>query len=223
MLQKTNRLSLVEQVTAQLQERIETGAWAPGARIPAEPELMESLGVSRNTLREAIRALTHTGMLRTRQGDGTYVVSSSALAAALQNRVRKTEWLETLEVRRALEREAAILAARRRTEEELDVLRDCYEQCVRAVARQDKNTYLEWDMRFHQAVFAASRNALLMELYSNIAEGLRGSIESTMKLVSEALINKAHEQLLRAIERQDEAMAEAAVLRYIQDTQITLE
>lgn len=218
MLIKTNRLTLVEQIAAQLESLIESGDWKPGLKIPAEPELMDSLGVSRNTLREAIRALTHVGMLRTRQGDGTYVVSSSALAAALQSRVRKTELLQTLEVRRALEREAAILAARRRSEEELSALRNCYEQHVQAVNRQDIEASLEWDIQFHLSVFAASHNDLLIDLYSNIAEALRDSIESMLEVCSDS-ISKAHELLLQAIEQQDETLAEEAVLSYIHYSQ----
>lgn len=218
MLIKTNRLTLVEQIAAQLESLIESGDWKPGLKIPAEPELMDSLGVSRNTLREAIRALTHSGMLRTRQGDGTYVVSSSALAAALQSRVRKTELLQTLEVRRALEREAAILAARRRSEDELSVLRSCYEEYIQAVNRQDIEAALEWDIRFHLSVFAASHNDLLIDLYSNIAEALRESIESRIEVCSDPM-SKAHELLLQAIEQQDETLAEEAVLSYIHYSQ----
>ena len=218
MLEKTNRLTLVEQIAAQLEGLIERGDWKPGLKIPAEPELMDSLGVSRNTLREAIRALTHLGMLRTRQGDGTYVVSSSALAATLQSRVRKTELLQTLEVRRALEREAAILAARRRSEEDLRELRNCYEQYIQAVNCQDRKASLEWDIRFHLTVFAASHNDLLIDLYANIEEALRSSIENVTEFCSDS-INKAHELLLQAIERQDETLAEEAVLSYIHYSQ----
>ena len=65
---------------------IESGKWGVGMRIPAEPELMNELNVSRNTLREAIRALIHAGLLKTKQGDGTYVCSSSALGAVLKKR-----------------------------------------------------------------------------------------------------------------------------------------
>ncbi|MBW7458333.1 GntR family transcriptional regulator, partial [Paenibacillus sepulcri] len=79
MLQQPTRLTLVEQVARQIEAMIESGDWAVGTRIPAEPELMTQLQVSRNTLREAIRALIHAGLLKTRQGDGTYVSSSSAL------------------------------------------------------------------------------------------------------------------------------------------------
>lgn len=197
---------------------IESGDWKPGLKIPAEPELMDSLGVSRNTLREAIRALTHVGMLRTRQGDGTLRSLVQCFAAALQSRVRKTELLQTLEVRRALEREAAILAARRRSEEELSALRNCYEQHVQAVNRQDIEASLEWDIQFHLSVFAASHNDLLIDLYSNIAEALRDSIESMLEVCSDS-ISKAHELLLQAIEQQDETLAEEAVLSYIHYSQ----
>lgn len=64
--------------------KIENSEWQVGMRIPPEPELMEQLQVSRNTLREAIRALTYAGLLKTRQGDGTYVCSSSVLGSVIK-------------------------------------------------------------------------------------------------------------------------------------------
>ncbi|MEI0737966.1 GntR family transcriptional regulator [Paenibacillus sp. JTLBN-2024] len=67
-LQRPTKQTLVEQIAAQLEQLIEDGTWPVGERIPAEPELVKELGVSRNTIREAIHALIHAGMLRTRQG-----------------------------------------------------------------------------------------------------------------------------------------------------------
>lgn len=77
---------------------------------------MEQLGVGRSSLREAIRALVHTGLLRTRQGDGTYVRASSGLSVALQRYTQRVDAHYVLEARRGLERKAARLAATRRTE-----------------------------------------------------------------------------------------------------------
>lgn len=68
MLEKPKKLTLVEQVADQLQTLIESGQWPVGTRIPPEPELSEALGVSRNTIREAVRAMVHAGLLQTKQG-----------------------------------------------------------------------------------------------------------------------------------------------------------
>src|SRR5699024_2510610 len=119
MFKKANRMSLVEQVVSQIEHLIESGHWSVGDRLPPEMELMKEFDVSRNTLREAIRALVHAGLLETKQGSGTIVKSTSALGVALHRQVEKSNLYETLEVRLALEREAAQLAALRRNEEDL--------------------------------------------------------------------------------------------------------
>src|SRR5699024_793158 len=125
MLRKTSRVSLVEQVSSQIEKLIESGQWCVGDRLPPEMELMKEFDVSRNTLREAIQALVHAGLLETKQGSGTIVQSSSALGAALQRRIEKSTVIETLEVRLALEREAAQLAAKRRNEKDLESMQEC--------------------------------------------------------------------------------------------------
>ncbi|MEV4443826.1 GntR family transcriptional regulator, partial [Streptomyces sp. NPDC049577] len=76
-LRPVDRRSAVERATAQLRERVESGDWPVGGRIPSEPVLAEQLGVGRSAVREAVRALTHVGMLEPRQGSGTYVLQSA--------------------------------------------------------------------------------------------------------------------------------------------------
>ncbi|RMD78800.1 MAG: FadR family transcriptional regulator, partial [Chloroflexi bacterium] len=67
------RRRLVEQVIDHLRQQIATGTYPIGSRLPPEPQLMAQIGVGRSTVREAIRALAHEGLLEVRQGDGTYV------------------------------------------------------------------------------------------------------------------------------------------------------
>lgn len=118
-IRKPKRLSLVEQVTKQIEDLIHQNYWQVGEKLPPEKELMEQFEVSRNTLREAIRALVHVGLLETKQGSGTIVVSSSVIGAVLTKHIEQRSLLHILEVRIALESEAASLAAERRTEDHL--------------------------------------------------------------------------------------------------------
>src|SRR5699024_8205771 len=101
-LKKTHRVSLVEHVSGQTEGLIESGHWVIGDRLPPEMELMKTFDVSRNTLREAIQALVHAGLLETKQGSGTIVKSKSDLEAVLHRQVEKYNILEILEVRLAL-------------------------------------------------------------------------------------------------------------------------
>lgn len=127
------RGGLVDQVIGQLRSAITGGEWPVGARIPPESELASSLEVGRNTVREAVRALSHGGLLEVRQGDGTYVRATTELSGALRT-LCGPELREVLEVRRTLEVEAARMAAARRTDADLTVLRAALDERDRAVA-----------------------------------------------------------------------------------------
>ncbi len=118
-LTSPRRSALADQVIAQLRAQITTGEWPVGSRIPTEPELVEQLGVARNTVREAVRALAYNGLLDIRQGSGTYVVATSELAGVMNRRFAEADPQHIAELRSALEAEAARLAARRRTESDM--------------------------------------------------------------------------------------------------------
>src|SRR5438105_13517812 len=101
-----------------IRELIVSGEWGPGTRLPREADLASQLGLSRNSLREAVRALALARVLEVRQGDGTYVSSlepRELLAPALSatHLLRGRTVLELFEVRRMLEPEAAAMAATR--------------------------------------------------------------------------------------------------------------
>ncbi|MDQ0191375.1 FadR family transcriptional regulator [Alicyclobacillus cycloheptanicus] len=223
MLQKTNRLTLVEQVVLQMEALIESGTWPVGMRIPPEPALMADLNVSRNTLREAIRALTHAGLLQTRQGDGTYVCSSSALGVMLHRRILRTNRLHTLEVRHALEREGAYLAAQRRTDDEAHRMLVLLDNCESALARGETDRYIAEDILLHQCIISASHNEILIELYEHIAETLESLITSLIRQEAGASVHsQMHRQLVEAIVRRDVDEAVEVVHRYIAESKAAI-
>lgn len=218
MLQKPNRQTLVEQVASQMESLIESGKWEVGMRIPAEPELMKELNISRNTLREAIRALIHSGLLKTKQGDGTYVCSSSALGVVMKKRIMRSDTLQTLEVRHALEREGAHLAAQRRTNGEARELLVQLERCEEAAKSDDIDRFVTADIHLHQLIVKASHNEILIEIYSHIAEALQDSITSLTRYEAGADFLEIHRQLVEAIVDQDADRAVEAVHCYIQES-----
>lgn len=220
-LQKTTRSSLVKQVVDQLVQRIETGSWAVGERIPSEPELVEQLGVSRNTLREAVQALIHNGMLEARQGDGTYVLSSSEFGAAMQRRLQRSTVVEILEVRHGLEREMARLAASRRTDEDLALIREKLTQSQ--ALRHDAEAYTLADLDFHMAIATATYNGVMIDLYKNMTESLHYSISGTQELVGIMdTQSKHHIALVEAISMKDPNAAEEAASSLIQVSKTAL-
>ncbi|MFD2116727.1 FadR/GntR family transcriptional regulator [Paenibacillus yanchengensis] len=208
MLKHTEKQSLVEQAAKQMQQLIETGKWMVGNKIPAEPELMEQLQISRNTLREAIRALVHAGLMKTRQGDGTYVIATNVLATALQRRINQTSLLHTIEIRHALEREAAHLAAERRTDEDLHRINSCLIACQEASDQRKKADFILADLQLHQAIISSAHNPLLEELYTHISEIITDSITDFIEFASdEPYLLESHIRLVDAIISQDSETA----------------
>lgn len=219
MLRKTTKQSLTEQIVDQMEHLIETDEWPVGSKIPPEPELMNQLEVSRNTLREAIKALTHAGLLKTRQGDGTYVCASSALGPVLQKRVHKTDYIQSLEVRHALEREAAYLAAIKRTESDMKHIKLCFERRNEAIQNGKFEDFATWDVAFHRAIVAASKNDLLMDLFEHITDALKEIVIKITAMTDDTYYCiDTHEQLLNAIEEQDQVRAVDAVHHYIEES-----
>lgn len=218
MLKKANRVSLVEQVSSQIEHLIESGQWSIGDRLPPEMKLMKEFDVSRNTLREAIRALVHAGLLETKQGSGTIVKSTSALEVALHRQVEKSSVMETLEVRLALEREAAQLAAQRRNEEDLKRLEHSIEACKSAAQKKHLEAFLEADIQFHQTMVKAAHNQMLYDLYEHMTDPLISSIRNLM--ISDDHFNyekEIHSNLFEAIKQQNIQNAIQHVNEYIKE------
>ena len=224
------RGSLCDEVISRLREQIATGAWPVGERIPPEPELIERLQVGRGTVREAIKALAHAGLLEVRQGDGTYVKSRSELAGALRRQMRNVTDLEVQEVRRALEVEGARLAARRRTDEDLRAMaaaldeRDLAAVLAREVGHWDESwgrPWVEADVRFHQAVVAASHNPMLTEMYLEMGEELASLLYRLAEEEDhEPFLIRGHRTLLDAVAARDE---QGAALEAMHNVEVTLD
>lgn len=206
MLEKIRKDSLVETAIESLRHAIETGQWPVGDKLPVESRLSEALGVSRNTVREAVRVLVHVGMLETRQGDGTYVRATRDAGETLR-RIGRTRLAEQLEVRIMLETEASILAAARRTEQDLRILTDALD--ARASAGDNLAERIRHDESFHRGLVAASHNSALAELYDYFSHAITLTIERTE---TDADLpepsQEEHELLLAAIRRRDPVKAE---------------
>ncbi|GAA2619009.1 FCD domain-containing protein [Actinomadura fulvescens] len=207
-LRTARRSSLVEQVIDQLRDEITAGAWVVGAKIPPEPVLSESLGVGRNTVREAVRALTHAGLLECRQGDGTYVRATSELSGAVRRRLETAELIEILEVRRGLEVEAARLAAARRTDADIAAINEALARRDAQWTAGDHAAFVEADLAFHMAVVEATHNRVLTDLYRDFSAVLRASIGAAGNLVRHADI--PHAPIADAIEAGDAVAAAQA-------------
>ncbi|MBZ0113158.1 MAG: GntR family transcriptional regulator [Thermoanaerobaculia bacterium] len=213
-----SRSTLAADVTHELERVIVSEEWPVGTKIPSEPELMSSLEVSRNTVREAVRALTHLGLLEARPGDGTYVRSVSPLACSLGRRLEGCSLEETLEARECLERQAARLAAQRRTEEDVVALREGFQALSRAFDGNEPTERLIDLIRQQERCLAhAGGNQLLVELFEAIADPVRGALRTLIDTVRETEIDgvgprRLHGELVEAIAARDVESADRLVL-----------
>lgn len=209
-LTQAKRSSLVETVIAQLRSQIESGEWRCNERIPTEEQLTAILQVGRNTVREAVRALVHIGMLEVRQGDGTYVRSNRDPSVILRQ-VDSAALGDQLEVRRALEVEAARLAALRRTESDLAAMRRALDARGTWTDETSLAEFVERDARFHLSVVEASHNSALIELYRYFLDSVQTTIARTedQQVLPEPTL-AAHEAIYQAIELGDASAAAAA-------------
>jgi len=163
-------VAVTDEAIDQLKEMIISGRLGPGDRLPREADLALDLGVSRNSLREAVRALSLVRVLDVRQGDGTYVTSlepallMDALAFVVEFQ-RDSQVLHYLEVRRVLEPAAAAMAARRITAAEAADLR---RHAVEAVPGLPVEDLVRNDLEFHRRIAAIAGNPVLAALIESV-------------------------------------------------------
>ena len=171
MRRDTGRVSVTDEAIEKIKGMIVSGELGPGDRLPREADLAEHLGLSRSSLREAVRALSLVRILDVRQGDGTYVTSldSSLLLDALSFVVdlhQDRSVLALLEARRVLEAETAALAAQRISPEQLAQLRAELEAMPDCGSVEE---FVDNDLRFHRTIAAASGNPVLAKLLESLS------------------------------------------------------
>lgn len=200
--------SLVDQAIDGMRALLANGEWTVGTRIPPEPQLAASLGVSRNTVREAVKALAHVGVLEVRRGDGTYVAAVTEMQALMRRQAERVDLAHLLEVRHAIEVQAATLAAGRRTEADLVRLDAIIARRRDALVAGDGPAFIDADVEFHVAVVATAHNPLLAELYDGLVETLRASIDDPAHRAD--TLAAEHDAVLEAIRGGDVAAAAVA-------------
>ena len=200
------------QIAAQMEALIVAGTWPLGSQIPTEPALMVQFDVGRNTLREAIRALAHAGLVSIKQGCGTYVEATSSLDTILTKAVAQTSFEHALEVRMALEASAAQWAGQRRTEADVAILLRCRDDVAAAAAAGERSAYLAADMRLHQAIVAAAHNPLLRNLYESLAGIIQANVAHIVSVLGVDEGYPVHTELVDAIIAGNSAQAQMQAL-----------
>lgn len=209
---------MTEKIVNQIKELIRDKKLKPRDRLPSERELSEMLSVSRIAVREAIKVLWAMNLVDVRPGQGSFIkaVNAEDLADVLGLMVLDEATSENLvEVRRILEVAIAGLAAERRTDQDLAALKENIERMAE-VGRQGLS-YVDEDVRFHELLVRATKNALLERLMYPIA-GLLYESRCRTASVPGSFVNadKGHREILEAVRRRDKRAAEQAMERHLE-------
>jgi GntR family transcriptional repressor for pyruvate dehydrogenase complex len=211
---------LADEVTRTLVSHIAAGSWRPGDRLPTEKALGSQFGVSRAVIREAISRLKSEGYVDTYQGRGAFVAEEPGLAAfRLAAGIPDDAGNEHLfELRALIEQAAAELAARRRTARDLAAIRGALADMRRAYAQGGLG--LEPDVRFHEAIAAATHNPVLERFMQFVGRHLREIIRLARISVAKyenrlGEVDHEHAAILQAIERRDAPAARVAAALHI--------
>lgn len=202
-----------EIILEQIKNFMVQGHLNPGEKLPTEMELADKFEVSRTSVREALAALSLTGILEIRQGEGIFVRKSPSNAIieplSFILLLEKDQLQNILEVRKALEIEAADLAAQRRDKEDLDAIRTLIEEMENDLpeAVNSENT----DLAFHLALAKASKNPLLDRLMNTVQEIISQTLHVTRALWlnsgSTERLFEEHKEIYLAIAAKDNVTA----------------
>lgn len=172
-LSRLPRSDRVQDVVAALADFIAKSGLGAGDRLPTEHAIMEALGIGRSTTREAMRHLQALGIVETRKGSGSFllrVVSSSTIHMPLSFDAlhQRDALLQTLDVRRGLEIEASMLAARRAAADDIADMRAKLEEMERV--HLEKGTAGREDLAFHLSIYDATHNPMFRQLLEQMRE-----------------------------------------------------
>lgn len=222
-LGKIKVLKSSDLLAEKLKEGILSDEYPPGASLPTERELVSATGLSRGSVREALRILEAQGLVETRSGrygGSTVSQPSDALLAShisLYAKGRSVSLRSLVGVRLALEPMVAYLAAQNRTEDDLDSLRSISAR-LESAADDDLPAFLDENVKWHEALALASDNELLCALNRSVS-GLMFQASRIDNFASQDIrerVVRAHERILQAIEAGDGDAAKRRVERDVQ-------
>jgi DNA-binding FadR family transcriptional regulator len=197
------RHPLAAQAADILLERIRSGEWPLGRKLPGEMMLTAQLGVGRSTLREAIRELSGKGVLASRQGSGVFVTALDTTEDR-EAVLRRASVISVIEASIAIEAEAAGHAAQRRTPADLRAVRRALAN--RRAGGQSTEEHVDADMAFHRSVVLAAHNDVLTGLFDGFVPRVHTAMTDMLRirpLASEEADHAAHAALVQAIAGRD--------------------
>ncbi|MBC3385794.1 FadR family transcriptional regulator [Pseudomonas sp. SWRI12] len=208
--------NLAHDLVAKLSQSILLGQLKPGEKLPSEGAIVQAHGVSRTVVREAISKLQASGLVETRHGIGTFVLAQTGEQGLRLNVDTAAGVRAMLELRLGLETQAVALAAQRRSEHQLQRMRQALEDYQRLSNNND--SCVEADRRFHLLIAEATDNACFVEIMQHLGNAMIPRTRVNVAERGQADLSKLaqfasleHEAIFNAIKRQDPDAARAAM------------
>lgn len=224
-LTEASEMSVTDHAIAQITQMISGRQIGPGDRLPTENELCSQFGLSRSSLREAIRALAHIGVLEVRQGDGTYVSKLDPYRllntmSFMADVVQSNTLLELFHVRRLLEPAATALATARMNESKLLDLK----KALRRIGSASNVPELAAaDQEFHNIIAKTAGNATLSALLESLfSHTLRARVWRALTEEGLLIAKDKHEVIYQAVLAKDPELARAAATMHIYEVELWL-
>jgi DNA-binding FadR family transcriptional regulator len=213
------RNSPTTEVARRIISEVAGGHLKPGARLPSERQLSESLGIGRSTVREAIATLDLLGIVDVRPGAGTFIkeATSELLPESIEwgLLLGRARTLHLAEARRHIEAILAQLAAERATPEGLVALRECYEKMASLTGTPPK--FVKADIAFHLQLALMAENTALADILRSVRSLLEVWIRRAVYSRATVLDTLAeHEAVLLAVEKKDPQAAHLAMTRHME-------
>ncbi|AYE34024.1 FadR/GntR family transcriptional regulator [Clostridium septicum] len=215
MFNQVKNTKVYEQIVDQIKAMVEDGTLKKGDKLPTERVMAEDLGVSRASVREALRALEVVGLIESRQGAGNYIKENFggllSEPLAIMFMLQESNPLDIYELREVIELETVILATRKRSDEHLEKIKNILDELKENVD-EDNNVVL--DKEFHYTIAAASGNKLIIDVLEVLSQLIDKFIKVSRKNILSDAENKwdllsLHEKLYEAIRDRNEVSAHA--------------
>lgn len=205
-----------EQVINQIKTMIQDGTLKRGDKLPSERDLVEQLGVSRASIREALRVLEIVGLVECKQGEGNFIRSTfqdslfEPLSIMFMLNECKVE--EIFDLRKVMETETAALAAKEVTDAELKEMRDLIDEMK---ISEDEEERVKVDRKFHYKIAQASRNFLIVNILNTVSTLMDSFIKDARRNIinnqHKDIIDEQHERILKGLKNRNPGEAAEAM------------
>jgi len=216
--------STLEVIIQQIKDQIKKGILKPGERLPSERELASLLGVSRASVREAIKALSFSGYLEVIRGKGTYILEIATKYDEITNFFSgfsnySLDYL--MEARIMLEGEFARLAALNASQEEIDIIEKIFNEIAKS---KDLNSFVVKDLEFHLAIAKATHNPFMNGLMKIIGEMLYKETQKIIEISKDTKVNSIEtiRNLIQAIKQRNAEQAKELMSKHIRNVRVSL-